>query len=94
MKNKGTWLSIIFFSVAMLFNAVACKKQNVETIPSEAQASDEALFKLGEQYIKKDQEKGILYLRQVMILSPKASMLSEPNCSSLIAILTKATKPI
>jgi outer membrane protein assembly factor BamD len=72
MKNKGTWLSIIFFSFAMLFNAVACKKQNVETIPSEAQASDEALFKLGEQYIKKDQEKGILYLRQVIDSFPKS----------------------
>ncbi|HEK85963.1 MAG: outer membrane protein assembly factor BamD [Candidatus Saccharicenans sp.] len=72
MKNKGYWLLIIFFLAAVLFDSTSCKKQTVETIPQEAQASDEALFKLGEQYIKKDTEKGILYLRQVIDSFPKS----------------------
>ncbi len=48
-----------------------CKKQSVEITPDLA-ASDEALYKLGEFEIKKDVEKGILYLRQVIDSFPKS----------------------
>jgi outer membrane protein assembly factor BamD len=51
--------------------AAGCKKAPVQ-IPPEVASSDEALFKLGEQTIKKDQEKGLLYLRQVIDSFPKS----------------------
>jgi len=51
--------------------AAGCKKQPVQISP-EVASSDEALFKLGEQAIKKDQEKGLLYLRQVIDSFPKS----------------------
>ncbi len=57
---------------ALLLLAAGCgKKADVEVAP-EIAASDEALFKLGEQSIKKDEEKGLLYLRQVIDSFPKS----------------------
>ncbi len=49
----------------------ACKKKPVELTPEQA-ASDEVLFKLGEQTMKKDPEKARLFLRQVIDSFPKS----------------------
>ncbi len=51
--------------------AAACKKKTVQITPDLA-SSDEALYKLGEQELKKDTEKAILYLRQVIDSFPKS----------------------
>jgi outer membrane protein assembly factor BamD len=48
-----------------------CKKKPAQ-IPPEISASDEALYKLGEAEIKKNQEKAILYLRQLIDSFPKS----------------------
>jgi len=48
-----------------------CRKPPVQISP-EVAASDEALFKLGEAAIKKDTEKGLLYLRQLIDSFPKS----------------------
>ncbi len=60
---------ILCLFVALVFPA--CKKKNVEVAP-EIASSDEALFKLGEAEIKKDMEKALLYLRQVIDSFPKS----------------------
>ena len=60
---------MLSFSLALVFPA--CKKKNVEVAP-EISSSDEALFKLGEAEIKKDTEKALLYLRQVIDSFPKS----------------------
>ena len=57
--------------LALLVLAAACGKKNVEIAPEMA-SSDEALYKAGELAIKKDREKGILYLRQVIDSFPKS----------------------
>ncbi len=49
----------------------ACQKKSVEIDP-EIASSDEALFKMGEQFIKKDPEKARLYLRQVIDSFPQS----------------------
>ena len=49
----------------------ACRKQTVQIAPDLA-SSDEALYKLGEATVKKDTEKGLLYLRQVIDSFPKS----------------------
>jgi outer membrane protein assembly factor BamD len=51
--------------------AAACKERPVEITP-DLSSSDEALYKLGEYEIKRDMEKGILYLRQVIDSFPKS----------------------
>lgn len=56
--------------VALLLGT-ACRKKDVALTPDLA-SSDEALYKLGEQYLKKDTEKAILYLRQVIDSFPKS----------------------
>jgi outer membrane protein assembly factor BamD len=53
------------------FAAAGCKKTTVEITP-EVASSDEALFKMGESFIKKDPEKGLIYLRQVIDSFPKS----------------------
>lgn len=57
--------------LAALALVAACGKKDVEIAPDLA-SSDEALYKLGEQSIKKDTEKGLLYLRQVIDSFPKS----------------------
>ncbi len=54
-----------------LASVPGCKKKPVQ-IPSDISASDEALYKLGEAEIKKNQEKAILYLRQLIDSFPKS----------------------
>lgn len=51
--------------------APACHKKTVEVAPDLA-SSDEALYKLGESGLKKDTEKSLLYLRQVIDSFPKS----------------------
>jgi outer membrane protein assembly factor BamD len=57
--------------LGLLLIAGGCKKPAVEISP-DAASSDEALFRIGEEEIKKDREKGILYLRQVIDSFPKS----------------------
>jgi len=57
--------------LVILVLAAGCGKKTVEIAPDMA-SSDEALYKMGEQTIKKDAEKGILYLRQVIDSFPKS----------------------
>jgi outer membrane protein assembly factor BamD len=49
----------------------SCKPKPVEISP-EIAASDEALYKAGEEYMKKDAEKARLYFRQVIDSFPKS----------------------
>ena len=51
--------------------APGCRKQSVSLSPDTG-SSDEALYKIGEVEIKRDREKGILYLRQVIDSFPKS----------------------
>jgi outer membrane protein assembly factor BamD len=60
-----------FFSLLLILAGPACQKKKVEIDP-EIASSDEALFKMGEQYIKKDPEKARLYLRQVIDSFPQS----------------------
>ncbi len=55
----------------LLSFAAGCKKAPVVIAP-EIASSDEALYKLGEAQVKKDQEKALLYLRQVIDSFPKS----------------------
>lgn len=73
MKIKPCLLVILLIATIPLIS-VSCRKPavEVETLPPETSSSDEALFKLGEEYIKKDTEKGILFLRQVIDSFPKS----------------------
>lgn len=64
-------LSIVILIILMIFVGPACKKKSLQIDP-EIASSDEALFKTGEQFIKKDPEKARLYLRQVIDSFPKS----------------------
>jgi outer membrane protein assembly factor BamD len=68
MKTQHFIILLVFF---VLLAGSTCKKQKLEIDP-EIAGNDEALFKLGEQYIKKDPEKARLYLRQVIDSFPKS----------------------
>jgi outer membrane protein assembly factor BamD len=58
--------------MALILGFVAgCRKAPLQIAPDVA-ASDEALYKLGEAAIKKDTEKGLLYLRQLIDSFPKS----------------------
>lgn len=67
--KKTTYLAIaiLVFSLA----GTGCGKKQAEIAP-EIATSDEALFEMGQQFIKKDPEKGRLYLRQVIDSFPKS----------------------
>jgi outer membrane protein assembly factor BamD len=68
MKKLSLALTISFICLIIGFG---CGKKKAEISP-EVASSDEAFFKLGEQYIKKDPEKARLYLRQVIDSFPKS----------------------
>jgi outer membrane protein assembly factor BamD len=68
---KRTVAALIPALALLLGLVAACHKQTVELAP-ELASSDEALYKLGEATIKKDTEKGLLYLRQVIDSFPKS----------------------
>jgi outer membrane protein assembly factor BamD len=59
-------------ALALLLTVAACGKKAPVEIAPEIASSDEALFKLGEEAIKKDEEKGMLFLRQLMDSFPKS----------------------
>lgn len=65
--------SAVAFALCLICLIVCaqCKKKRAELAPDVA-SSDEALFKLGEQELKKDEEKARLYLRQVIDSFPKS----------------------
>jgi outer membrane protein assembly factor BamD len=57
--------------LGLLLLSAGCKKKAIEISP-DISSSDEALFKLGEQEMKKDRDKAVLYLRQVIDSFPKS----------------------
>lgn len=59
-------------ALALLASLAVCRKKTAVEIAPEIASSDEALFKLGEESIKKDEEKGLLFLRQLMDSFPKS----------------------
>ena len=61
----------LVISLLCLIISFGCGKKTTEISP-EIASSDEALFKLGEKFIKKDPEKARLYLRQVIDSFPKS----------------------
>jgi outer membrane protein assembly factor BamD len=68
MKKLSLALAVSFLCLIISFG---CGKKTTEISPDVA-SSDEALFKEGEKYIKKDPEKARLYLRQVIDSFPKS----------------------
>lgn len=66
-----TPFALLVAALAALTLVAACHKKAPEITP-ELASSDESLYRLGEQYIKKDSEKAILYLRQVIDSFPKS----------------------
>jgi outer membrane protein assembly factor BamD len=64
-------LIIGIFCLLLIFVGPACKKSSLQIDPDIA-SSDEALFRTGEQFIKKDPEKARLYLRQVIDSFPQS----------------------
>jgi len=65
-------ISALLIPTLLLLGLVTgCGKKSVEITPDLA-SSDEALYKLGEQSLKKDTEKALLYLRQVIDSFPKS----------------------
>ncbi|MBM3297479.1 MAG: outer membrane protein assembly factor BamD [Candidatus Aminicenantes bacterium] len=64
-------LPALVIALTLLSVFSACKKKAPELTPEQT-ASDEILFKLGEQTMKKDPEKARLYMRQVIDSFPKS----------------------
>jgi len=61
---------VLLLSLLTVFSA--CGKKKTPELTPEQTASDEVLFKLGEDLLKKDPEKARLYLRQVIDSFPKS----------------------
>jgi len=66
-----TTLAVLVPALILLGLVTGCGKKSVEISPDLA-SSDESLYKLGEQELKKDTEKALLYLRQVIDSFPKS----------------------
>lgn len=64
-------LAVLMPVLVVLGFVTGCHKKTIALTPDLA-SSDEALYKLGEQEIKKDTEKAVLYLRQVIDSFPKS----------------------
>jgi outer membrane protein assembly factor BamD len=62
---------ILIIAILAGWGAWSCKKKPVEIAP-EIAASDEALYKAGQEIMKKDAEKARLYFRQVIDSFPKS----------------------
>lgn len=67
MRKHATAVLVI----GSLLLATACSRRTTEITPDLA-TSDEALFQMGEQHIKRDPEKGRLYFRQIIDSFPKS----------------------
>jgi len=68
---KRTLAALVPVLTLLLGLATACHKKTVQLTPDLA-SSDEALYKLGESTVKRDTEKALLYLRQVIDSFPKS----------------------
>jgi outer membrane protein assembly factor BamD len=68
MMNKGAAALAI---VVLIVLGAHCKGKKTELTP-EVASSDEALFKIGQEFLKKDVEKARIYLRQVIDSFPKS----------------------
>ena len=64
-------ISRALLTLVFLLPLVDCKQKPVEIAP-EIASSDEALFKAGQEIVKKDAEKARLYFRQVIDSFPKS----------------------
>lgn len=73
MKRPRTLLrtAVILPLLGLLVLTAGCKKKTIEISP-DVSSSDEALFRLGEEEMKRDREKALLYLRQVIDSFPKS----------------------
>lgn len=73
MKNPSLRRTLILLIPMLIALGLApgCGKKAAEVTPA-LSSSDEGLYKLGEAAVKKDMEKGILYLRQVIDSFPKS----------------------
>ncbi len=72
--NKKIFSLLLVTFLIISFSSISCRKKplTLESLPQETLASDESLYKLGETYIKKDFEKGLLFLRQLMDSFPRS----------------------
>lgn len=70
-RSPKTTLAALLAILALSILATGCHKKQIALAPDLA-SSDEALYRLGEQYVKKDTEKALLYLRQVIDSFPKS----------------------
>lgn len=64
------FIIILFTGYLLFLLGPGCKKKT--TLTADIASNDEALFKLGEQFKKKDPEKARLYFRQVIDTFPKS----------------------
>ena len=73
MKNNGMLrtAAVLLPLLGLLLLTTGCKKTTIEISPDIA-SSDETLYRLGEEEMKRDSEKAILYLRQVIDSFPKS----------------------
>lgn len=62
---------ILIIALILVLSAWSCREKSVEIAP-EIAASDEALFKAGQEFMDKDTEKARLYFRQVIDSFPKS----------------------
>lgn len=76
MDEENLWreemkkILIVFLLFLIVFSG--CSKKKPETEPAPGTSSDEALFNLGEKWLKKDSEKARLYFRQVIDSFPQS----------------------
>lgn len=68
MKNISQILTI---AILVFIIGFGCSRKKVD-ITADMPSSDEALFNLGEKYIKKDPEKARIYFRQIIDAFPKS----------------------
>jgi outer membrane protein assembly factor BamD len=70
MQKHGTIILVGLLSLFLLFS-IGCKGKKVELDP-EVATSDEALYKMGEENLKKDPERARLYFRQIIESFPRS----------------------
>jgi outer membrane protein assembly factor BamD len=63
---------VLLLAVGLLFSGWGCRGAKKPEIAPELATSDEALFKEGQRYIKKDPERARLYFRQIIDSFPRS----------------------